>query len=943
MRIKKLLVRGFGKLINREIHLPENKVALIARPNESGKTALLEAIIAGLYGLPEKERASRTKVPLKTVYEPWESEEFGLELDVEVQSSHVRLIRDFGGKRYQAMNLTSGEDLTPSTNGEGARAWLGISAEDFRRLSCISGKETLQLSDSGGVRERLEELLSGSELTAEAAAKLIEHSTQRYRDPNGNLVLLSTAIARAQAQLSEAETRKTEMEAQRAQRSAEIAEMEDLERRIEALKAEEEEAGAEEARLRLAEINERLARHQHSEMESLGLQQEAEALEYLKDFPQASQDTLTRLAISVQTNAPVLLEKDTQLEEIKGKLDELEGELGQAGLLAEAGQTQADLLRDSATVLRELERDQKAVKGQLESLGRLLDQNSLTEESAERLYNCFDSALYDDQLAITTWIERTRVYDQDREGYRRSEEEKNGAKDGLLKRKALHKRFAVVSAFLMVCAAAFGGVSLFAGVGPVFYVCTGLSALFLLLCAVQANQALSRKTEIASLDKSLGEIALEYAKRSAELEELHKKADKAAQNLGLESGRAAAEDWLQYVGNRHLIREWARVHTSMREMSERLEAAQFKAISVAAECGQQLSTAETNSTEIQRLALAASQMMELSRERAQIKARYDTLSSEVEALREQLSRQKQEILEILQKAGIPPQGGLDEATAQFVEQAEKTRRYHYLTSELLPARQVGLIPGEELSALLSEKAELETRLVGLRTGPQTSQAAGQARARLDEIRSQLQFTTARHTELSAGLWETLNRIRQDLPQVEDDAARLQAYLDRAQRFQKAAEIAIGVLSDVGENARRQWALWLNSAANGMLKELDVNWSDVVFSEDLSFKVRDASSGRWLDMLEASAHLSSGARDQVWFAARTGICRALSRDEAVPILLDDPFLTWDDPRFRKGMRLLAERVNQDNQVILVTCHEDRHRLMEREDPEWFHEHFALVEL
>lgn len=255
MRIKKLLVRGFGKLINREIHLPENKVALIARPNESGKTALLEAIIAGLYGLPEKERASRTKVPLKTVYEPWESEEFGLELDVEVQSSHVRLIRDFGGKRYQAMNLTSGEDLTPSTNGEGARAWLGISAEDFRRLSCISGKETLQLSDSGGVRERLEELLSGSELTAEAAAKLIEHSTQRYRDPNGNLVLLSTAIARAQAQLSEAETRKTEMEAQRAQRSAEIAEMEDLERRIEALKAEEEEAGAEEARLRLAEIN----------------------------------------------------------------------------------------------------------------------------------------------------------------------------------------------------------------------------------------------------------------------------------------------------------------------------------------------------------------------------------------------------------------------------------------------------------------------------------------------------------------------------------------------------------------------------------------------------------------------------------------------------------------------------------------------------------------
>lgn len=943
MRIKKLLIRGFGKLQNREIDLPEGKVALIARPNESGKTALLEAVIAGLYGLPDKERASRTKVPLKTVYQPWDTDDYGLELDVDVDGSRVRLIRDFASRRYQVMNLSDGQDLTSSTSVDAARDWLGVSVDDFRRLSCISGKEALQLADSDGVRGRLEELLSGSELTAEAAARLIEQTTMRYRDPGGNLVLLTTAIARAKTLLDDALARRSELHADRDKRFAEITEMEELERRRDALAAEEERAASEEARLRLQEIDERLVKHERSEMESRGLQQEADAIAHLKDFPQASQDTLTRLAVSVQTNGPVLLEKDAQLEDVKRSLDDLESQIQKTGLPPDVGAAQADLLRDCATVLREHERDQKAVSGQLESLGRLLEQNGLTEDTARRLYDCFDSALYDDQLAITTWIERTRVYDQDRERFREAEEEKNSAKDGLKKRKSVHKRFAIAWSFLLVCTAAFGGVSLFAGIGPVFYVCMGVSAVLFVLSALQANQAAARKAEIASLDKSLGDIGLEYARRASELEELHRKADTAASNLGLDSGRTAAEDWLQYVGNRHLIREWARVHGGMQETSEKLESAQYKAMSLAAQCSQQLSSAETTSSEIQRLALAVTQTIELSRQRDLARARFEALSGEVERLRTQINQQKQQILEIFQSAGIPPQGGLDEATARFVELAEKARRYNFLMSELLPARQVGLLDEEEHQALLAEKAEIEARLVDLPDEPLSSQAPGQARAHLDEVRTQLQHVSNRHTEVSAGLWETLTRIRQDLPQVDADVEKLQVYLERAERFQKAAAIATSVLSEVGENARKQWALWLNSAANGLLRELDVNWSDVVFAEDLSFRVRDAASGRWLDMLEASAHLSSGARDQVWFAARTGICRALSREEAVPILLDDPFLTWDDPRFRKGMRLLGEHVGRDNQVILVTCHEDRHRQMEREDPEWFHQRFALIDI
>ena len=943
MHIKRLLVRGFGRLVNRTIDLPEGKVALISRPNESGKTAFLEAIIASLYGLPEKERASKTRVPLRNVYEPWDSDEFGLEVDVNVSGSDIRLIRDFAGRKFQVMELTNGQDVTSSTNGESAKKWLGIGSDDFRRLSCISGKETLQITDSQGVRGRLEELLSGSELTAEAASRLIEQSTQRYRDPNGNVVLLATAIARSQTALDEANAKRSELCEQQEHKAVEITELEEVERRIAELHVQEAEASAEASRLRLSEIRERLAKHHLAERESSGLRAEADAIQGLQDFPLYKQDTLTRLAVSIQTAAPMLSERDAAKRELQSQLEDLQAQVDAVGGLAKMSPQEADMLRDSSTVLRELERDFKAGRGQQESLSRLLEQNGIDEGTADRLYKCFDEARYEDQLAVTTWIERTRTYETDRERFHQMEAQSNSAKEGLEKRRATHQRNCIGLGFLTVVAALFGGTTLFAGISLVSWICFGGAGALFVLWLWQANKAAGRRAEIASVDKTLGDIILEYKNRASELENLRKSADLAAANLGVGSGRQAAEDWLLYVANRHLVREWARVKESIEAVGARLESAQFKAMSLAQQCGQPLSAAESNSSEIQRLALSAVQIQDIVRQRDSAKAKLDTHSKELDRQRTTLHEQKNEVLDILVEANIPAEGGLDEALVRFVEQADKARRYKFLTTELLPAREVGLLEDSEVQTLSNEEQELASRLAGVSEVPSSRLGGGEARAQLEEIQSQLKFVEARAAELNAGLWDTLNRIRHDLPAVETEIEKLTDYLTRAHRFQRASGIARDVLGEVGENARKQWAVWLNSAANHLLKELDVRWSDVVFGEDLSFTVRDAVSGRWLDMLEASAHLSSGAKDQVWFAARTGICQALSQAEPLPILLDDPFLTWDDERFRKGMRLLAGQVGTANQVILVTCHEDRHKMIQHDDPEWFDERFQLVEI
>ena len=79
--------------------------------------------------------------------------------------------------------------------------------------------------------------------------------------------------------------------------------------------------------------------------------------------------------------------------------------------------------------------------------------------------------------------------------------------------------------------------------------------------------------------------------------------------------------------------------------------------------------------------------------------------------------------------------------------------------------------------------------------------------------------------------------------------------------------------------------------------------------------RAENSAAALDALK----LSSGTRDQLYLALRLAVCKVLldQGDETVPIVLDDPFVNYDDRRAACGMKLLRE-IARERQVILLTC-------------------------
>ena len=63
-------------------------------------------------------------------------------------------------------------------------------------------------------------------------------------------------------------------------------------------------------------------------------------------------------------------------------------------------------------------------------------------------------------------------------------------------------------------------------------------------------------------------------------------------------------------------------------------------------------------------------------------------------------------------------------------------------------------------------------------------------------------------------------------------------------------------------------------------------------------------------------LSSGTADQMFLALRLALVEALEGPEPFPLILDDPFLTFDGVRLERAAALLRE-LAEKRQIVLVT--------------------------
>lgn len=158
---------------------------------------------------------------------------------------------------------------------------------------------------------------------------------------------------------------------------------------------------------------------------------------------------------------------------------------------------------------------------------------------------------------------------------------------------------------------------------------------------------------------------------------------------------------------------------------------------------------------------------------------------------------------------------------------------------------------------------------------------------------------------------------EDLHKLEEQRASLERQLNIVQERNETYSLTLEVMRRAREYTMRTVQDELGPRIGAYVKRLtNERYKEVMVGDNLQLSVSHASKhGEAI----SSEELSQGTRDQLYLAARLALCDTIFQKARPPLLMDDPFVTFDPDRRDAAMRLCKE-LAVDHQIILFTCHD-----------------------
>ena len=108
---------------------------------------------------------------------------------------------------------------------------------------------------------------------------------------------------------------------------------------------------------------------------------------------------------------------------------------------------------------------------------------------------------------------------------------------------------------------------------------------------------------------------------------------------------------------------------------------------------------------------------------------------------------------------------------------------------------------------------------------------------------------------------------------------------------------------------------LNVRTSDLLNKLTSGRYSRVRFDKSTFKFEVFSDERH-DWIDPEQGLSSGTADQVYLAARLALADLISEDKNPVMILDDPFVNYDEKRLDNVMKVIKE-LSENHQILLLT--------------------------
>ena len=402
MRLLRLKVDGFGPLRG-EYPFNRGRVTLVVDRNETGKSSLLAAISAALYGLEDDRRSHKVITPVDR-WRPWDGGSYRVELELECEGDVYTVKRDFERGTVEVWD-DRGLEVTASFR-EGkedfpvGKKLLGLDAEEFEKCALVRQGELDQVVPgdekarrNGTLQARLESAADtrGGDTSAAETLQVLQGALRKYNtDEVGFTGTVENAISRLELKR---ETLASELKTLEHDRLQVAGPLEELAR----LGAEEQAAREAIARLEAerraavtGDLARRLGEHRERREALAQLQAEAETLAPYGHLPvNAEADLRETIAKHEAAQKNLAAREARRQEEQARRRGELEATLATLQAYEACGVEDADRLVALAADLRRLAEEEERRRGEVEGLRDTLSGRGYEPSRVETLTGRF--------------------------------------------------------------------------------------------------------------------------------------------------------------------------------------------------------------------------------------------------------------------------------------------------------------------------------------------------------------------------------------------------------------------------------------------------------------------------------------------------------------------------------------------------------------------------
>jgi DNA repair exonuclease SbcCD ATPase subunit len=192
VKLVQLRARGFRRLQELVVDLDHERLLVIGA-NEAGKSTLLEALLAGIFGLAPAKRGSGHAPALRAV-QPWNGEPASLTLQYRLDEGRlIEVDWDFTAERTRVIDHEKGEEITADFTA-GTHGWLdvgerllGLPGGVFRQVTCVGEGQLASLSDEADIRQAVLQLTdAGVDVLVEQALARLDEAARQATVPRAN-------------------------------------------------------------------------------------------------------------------------------------------------------------------------------------------------------------------------------------------------------------------------------------------------------------------------------------------------------------------------------------------------------------------------------------------------------------------------------------------------------------------------------------------------------------------------------------------------------------------------------------------------------------------------------------------------------------------------------------------------------------------------------------